>query len=426
MKLKLNVKHKMIICICLLSLCNLIAGQLFDVVGKDIESPHQKKVRSLFDNYDDSEINFNQMKEKLKSENKMTKTSKNKKTKSKKSGANTNSKRTQSKSLLNTLNEGTVRPAPVKKQGGEVHSFKSNPMNAYLVPNLQAGTIIPNYKAPPKPHKKPAHPTEREEDYSVSNTLNKIFNDKNSLAARINFTQKEIKELKSKVTMLMEINSKLSKKVKKNQKLKKQHKRISSDIVSFIQKNEGVVNNKKNEISKTKSQVEIKLSEKEKELKALYDKATSNFSQLQTRLEQLKSKLNSIKQTEANKEEDMKGKMELKNFEVKKRLDVDGSGMVNQNIVTKGIVLDSLKMDSDNVTFYNDNTKFIIGTEIINMKDIFKNYLLLEKLNKKCGIDMNQCKILSKEDLMASGKKQEKVLENLQMLNEEAEKIIKK
>jgi hypothetical protein len=245
-----------------------------------------------------------------------------------------------------------------------------------------------------------------------------------SIKDKIINSQKEIQKLKKDMSNLLEVNSKLKRRYDLTEKLQKKDDEFTSNIVSFIQKNEMKVKNLKNEIKHSKNEISSKLTEKEEELSRMYSSANESFKSLQKQLKEVEERITEIKSEEKTKFKEMKNKLDLDHLTVEKKLDVDGNAFVENTVSTNQVDLGNIKISSSDLVFYNENTKFIIGNEVISLRELVENMNVLSELENKCGEDLTKCKIVSKEEVARQQKKQEKILKDLKSLRAETEKIL--
>lgn len=236
----------------------------------------------------------------------------------------------------------------------------------------------------------------------------------------------EIEVLKGKLSQLLKINIQLNDQLLKNQKIHKKDVKISNNIVNFMEKNSNSLKVLKNEIQYQKSAVKNELTGKALLLNNLDENINKNFEQLYEKIQIVQGKIKSIKAQQKNKLEELKTRMGLETLKIKNKLNVEGHAYINGKISTNSLDMGSLKIDSENVILNNENTKLILGNEVIGIKELAKNLELILSIQHKCGEDLARCKFISAEEVKGSQRKQERILREIQTLRKETEQIIGK
>jgi hypothetical protein len=232
-----------------------------------------------------------------------------------------------------------------------------------------------------------------------------------------------IKQLRYKTAALIELNSKLSSKLNKKIRLNKMNKKVSRNIVSFIQKNDERVTKIKTKIENKQNLIKSNLSNKEIQFNTTYQEANQKFSILQGKLLDLSKLFEEIMNKDHIHLSSIKDSLKLNNMRIKDKLDVDQNVFVDGKVISKNIDLASFRGDGKSLIFENPNTKLIIGNKIIHSKDLIKNLELIQKFNNKCGDNLKLCKILSREDLVKRAMNHGKVLEDLKGLRAQIERL---
>jgi len=357
---------KFVFFICLFtSLFSFYSAQLFDVINKENANKNEiynkHKDSSLFDN-----INFNQISEKAK--------------KIKSEESSIFSELNANKKIIENVHKNVVP--------NNIHDSQHNPHNANIN-KLKSHTIASNNS---------------KRDSIISKPV----------------------DLKNKASVLIKMNSKLNKQINKKRKLNKKHKKIGKEIVSFIQKNEKNVNEMNKKIENKNEFIANKIKNKELEIKKLFENTKNKFKILKSSLSKINLKMKKYEENNSHPSTNMnnlKENMELNSFKINKKLDVDGEANIDKTMFTHSIELGGLKIDSENLTFYNRNLQFIFGNEVVNLEKILKNIQLIENLNKKCGSDLSKCKIMKKDVIIENTKKQEKILKDLKTIRLEMENM---
>jgi len=113
----------------------------------------------------------------------------------------------------------------------------------------------------------------------------------------------------------------------------------------------------------------------------------------------------------------------LKDLKVKNRLNVDGIAFINK-VNAKSIDLGNIKLDSNQITFLDENSKIVIGNEVTSIGSIVKNMGALNRLINKCGENFEKCKPISEDLIREQTSKQIEILENLKKLRGETTQVL--
>jgi hypothetical protein len=438
MKLKITF---LLIAACLFTLISCDGG-LFDAVAKSMDSSAVKAPqmgKSLFGDVEPSKpaqgslfgnvgVNFNQVSEKLKNKSTIKTNTQNQKVGS---------------SLFNTFGSETATENKIQEKIQNMNKVQNKNLNIAknkvqnkvqmkntvrndksLFGNDSSGAIrkiAVKSKTANKPS--PANPSLVEGLMNINNSaVTKPLQNNPLHFNKFDFND-EIKELRYKTAVLIELNSKLTKKINNKRKLNRRNKRLSNDIVSFIQENEGPVSEIKNKMENKKNSLESELSDKESHFKSLYQQANTNFAALQNKLGDLGKLFEAVKTNEKASFDGIKDKLNVSEMKIKDKLDVEHNVNVEGNVFSKNIDLGSFRGDGNSLIFENENTKLIIGNRIIHSQDLLRNLQLIQKFNNKCGNDLSHCKILSRDDLVKRAMKQGKMLEDLKGLRLQLERL---
>jgi hypothetical protein len=417
--MKFQTKIILLITACLFS-HSLCQRGLFEAVAQDMDNSMQNgsgKKSSLFDDikprkdnklskqrvlptqpsgslFESVGLNFNQVSEKIQVKNNKNVSNKNKST-NQMSGS-LFSAFTDKNKEKNELNEKSIFSSAIRKIGSKKSEIKN---------------VVPGAAVQKK----------------TSNINNNISKNKDTVISqpqqKNNDLANEIKQLRYKTAILMELNSKLSKKVNKKRRLNRKNKRVSRNIVSFIQKHDGAVTKIKTKIENKQNSIKTELSNKEAQFNSLYQEANSNFSSLQAKLGDLSKLFEGVMNKENSQLNSLNEKLNLNEMKIKDKLDVGHNVIVDGKVISKNIDLASFRGDGDSLIFENEKTKLIIGNKIIHSRDLLKNLQLIQKFNNKCGDDLKQCKILTREDLIKRAMNHGKILEDLKGLRAQLERL---
>jgi hypothetical protein len=234
---------------------------------------------------------------------------------------------------------------------------------------------------------------------------------------------KTLKQLKEKFAVLMEINSSLKSKISDTKALNKKHETFESNILNSIHKNELNINRYNTDLEAKIGLLKVKLSDKEENLVNLQHSINMKYEKLKNKFEKLKQNLNHTKQTHERNIKQIEENLSLKEFKVWKKIDVDNTIKAEQ-ISAKSLEVGGFKIEYDKILFYNNNAKFVIGTEIIDLKDLLKSLASFNKIENKCGNELSKCKVLTKEEIDFNNKKQEEMLNDIIYLRKEANKLL--
>lgn len=426
--MKFNIKIILFITVCLFTQCFCEMG-LFEAVAKDMDNnfmqngiknkpslfhdSYKNKIKNErklpFQNYDsifeNVGMNFNQVSEEIKHKNNNYNKISNSKA-SNQINSSLFSVLSDKNKEKNTLNENSIFIISNKKFNTKKSKIKINNHKS------KSTSVVPG---------SPVH-----KNISGINNIN-TSNNKNSEIIQAqqnnNIISNEIKQLRYKTAILMELNSKLKSKIIKKKNLKRRKKKVRRNIVSFIQKNDERVTKIKTNIENKQISIKSKLSNKETQFNTIYQEANQNFSSLQAKLGDLSKLIEIIMNDEYSHLSTFKQNLNLNNMKVKEKLDVDQNVVVDGKVISKNIDLTSFRGDEKNLKFENPNTKLIIGNKIIHSSDLLKNLQLIQKFNYKCGDNLRQCKILTREDLIKRAMNQGKILEDLKGLRAQLEKL---
>jgi hypothetical protein len=235
--------------------------------------------------------------------------------------------------------------------------------------------------------------------------------------------ESEINELKKKVNSLLEMNSKLMRRLNRQEKENAKKKKFKNNVVSFIHKYDKDVTSLKENIENSQNLVENKLTEKDEELKKLYQSTSKNFEELQGRVEKVHHKLNKLQMTERKQIEKLHTNLELQDIAVGEKLEVQGLAFLNA-INAKSIDLGNIRLDSNGVIFKNENTKLIVGKEVYTIGQLLNSMKKFNILMEKCGPDFGNCKPVSQQFLQDQAAKQEAILNSLKKLRSETTEIL--
>lgn len=233
----------------------------------------------------------------------------------------------------------------------------------------------------------------------------------------------ELKDLKKKVNSLLEMNSKLLRRLKVQNRENSKKKKFKRNVVSFIQKYDKDVNNLKQNIESSKNLVEDKLTAKDQEFKKLYESTSKNFEELQDEVQNVHHKLNQLQVKEKKHIDKLRSNLVLKDLSIDKKLEVDGIAFLNK-VNAQSIDLGNIKLDSNGLTFKNDNTKLILGNEVFTIGQLVTNMSNFKKLIEKCGENFENCKPVSQEIFRDQAAKQEAILESLKRLRADTTEVL--
>ena len=362
------------------------APSLFGSIAKNAPKPAAKK--NLFDNFN---VNFNQIKEKALEGAGASKNQ---------AAANTVGTKKADSLFANLKSESKVNTGAAEnsankaliKVGSEntsVSASKSASVSASKSTSTTASTST-NTKSKPKKNKK---------------------------------DQKVISKLKKNVKMLMQMNEKLMKKFKSLNMDKKKKKKLSKKVVSFIQQYDSDVSKLKKNIQSSKNQVENKINKKDEEFKNLYKSTEKNFVNLQSQVSNVHSQLNDLVTEEEKKLKELKSNFQVKDLEVKGKVDVDGIAFINK-LNAHSIDLGKIKFDSNGISFNDENVKLIIGKDVMTIGQLSANLKSFKKLISLCGKNFEKCRPVSDDVFREQADKQQAILDHLKKLRTETTKVL--
>jgi hypothetical protein len=236
---------------------------------------------------------------------------------------------------------------------------------------------------------------------------------KNQTKNKKNSNNKTITRLRNKVTILMQMNEKINSLIKANLKLNKKNKKTGEDLMSFIEQSENKVEKIKEKIKTNQNSLNEKLTDKENEFNKIYESAHTNFNALEAKLENMNKLFDEVKTNQNKIFDDIKEKVFLDKLKILKKLNVDGNAIINGKVNTKGLDVNTIRIEDNNIIFDNENSRLILGSNILHLKELLENIKYVENFSKKCGDDFSNCKIITEKDIKIRQAKDDKILNEI-------------
>lgn len=238
-------------------------------------------------------------------------------------------------------------------------------------------------------------------------------------------SKSEIEKLKSKVLNLITINKQLLKELDKKRKIKRKSLNLSDDLINLIETHEKPIVKFEQNLKTTQSKSEEKLKQKETELQASYGQVRKNLDVLVEKLDLTKKALKEVKSDE-----------KLMNGEIKKFYSIDSLNVLNnvqveestssRNVYTESVDIGNIKVDLEKILITNPQTEIIVGSEILSVKELVENLNVLEKLNERCGENLENCVQYNEKHFENDMIKQKEIIEELKVLRKQTKDIINK
>jgi hypothetical protein len=267
-----------------------------------------------------------------------------------------------------------------------------------------------------------------ENDSKTNSNINKLSqgkiptksNKQKLLKQTLNEDVVEIQKLKTKVLNLMKMNKNLLIELDKGTKIKKLENEASEDLIQLIQKSENPINFIQKKILKTSNIIQQKLNQKDIELKNQQKILTKNLDFLIEKIQKAKNSLVKMSNDSSLVNRETKKNYETDNLNVKENIQNDGITFVNK-VHTEGIDIGNLKFDIEKVLFNNPDSEIIVGSNILSLRELVVNMELMERLNLRCGENIEKCVIYNQEKYEEELANDNRIIEEIKYLRKDSQ-----
>lgn len=238
-------------------------------------------------------------------------------------------------------------------------------------------------------------------------------------------SKSEIEKLKNKVLNLISINKQLMKELDKKKKIKQKSLELSDDLINLIETHQTPIVQFEEKLKSTQEKSALKLEQKEKELNTAYSDVRKNLDKLVEKVDNTKNLLDEFNKDESLITGELKKNYSTDSLTVLNNVQVEGQ--TNANIInTESVDIGNIKIDLEKISIANPQTEIIVGSEILNVKELIENLEIMEKLNKRCGENLENCVQYNEEYFEEDMQKQNQIIEELKMLRKKTKDIIRK
>merc|ERR1711957_490651 len=236
-------------------------------------------------------------------------------------------------------------------------------------------------------NKKPTKETKTEEKKTPVVTK-KTETKQNILKEAIVEDKDEIEKLKAKVQNLLKMNKYLLNEVEERKNIKNLKKEASDDLVNLIQKSDSPINFMQKKVLKVQEIVQDKIAQKDSNLQNAHKILEKNLDLLVENIQN------------------------------------DGITYVN-TVRTEELDLGNLKLDVQKVLFNNPDSEIIVGSNILSLREMVDNMDLMEKLNTRCGVNMEKCIIYNEKVFEKEMANENRIIDGVKVLRKETLKMNK-
>lgn len=232
----------------------------------------------------------------------------------------------------------------------------------------------------------------------------------------------EIEKLKAKVSNLLKMNKYLLGEMEKGKKIKNMKREASDGLVELIQKSESPINFMQKKIIKTQDIVQEKIREKETELNNEHQLLLKNLDNLVEKVQRADKSLKILQQDPSISSGEIKKQYETDKLNVKENIQNDGITYVN-NVHTEELDLGNLKIDFEKLMFNNPDSEIVVGSNILSLKELSENLDLMDKLNARCGVNMEKCVIYNENIFEKEIANENKIIDGVKYLRKETQRL---
>ena len=222
----------------------------------------------------------------------------------------------------------------------------------------------------------------------------------------------------------MKMNKILLAEMEKRNKMKNLEKEASDDLVQLIQKSENPINFMQKKILKTKDIVQEKINQKDEELQNHNKILTKNLDILVGKIKIAEKSLKEISTDSSFVNGEIKRNYETDQLNVKENIQNDGITYVN-NVHTEELDMGNFKIDMEKVLFNNPDSEIIVGSNILSLRELVENMELMEKLNTRCGVNMEKCIIYNEKNFEKEMANENRIIDSVKYLRKETQKMSK-
>jgi len=222
----------------------------------------------------------------------------------------------------------------------------------------------------------------------------------------------------------MKMNKYLLNEVEERKNIKNLKKEASDDLVNLIQKSDSPINFMQKKVLKVQEIVQDKIAQKDSNLQNAHKILEKNLDLLVEKIQNADKTLKVISQDSALMNGETKKSYETDQLKVEENIQNDGITYVN-SVRTEELDLGNLKLDVQKVLFNNPDSEIIVGSNILSLREMVDNMDLMEKLNTRCGVNMEKCIIYNEKVFEKEMANENRIIDGVKVLRKETLKMNK-